>query len=208
MIRYLTISILVIIGLSSCSLKTTQGLRQIPFTQSEVENPYFSNPEIDYVYKAKIEAYGKNFGGILIIKKTGLDNHRVVFTTEFGSKLLDFEYRGEEFINRYIISDLDRKFIVAVLKEDFKLLITEKAKVLEVYEKDETSIFKTLDGDGFNFYFVENGSGDLIRLLHTTKIKEKVDIAFEPAAGNLAENIRITHNNINLSIDLQRFNQD
>ncbi len=208
MIRFLLISLLLGISLSSCALKTTQGLRQVSFTDSEVENPYFANPEIDYVYKAKIEAYGRKFGGILIIKKTDVDSHRVVFTTEFGSKLLDFEYVGDAFVKRYIIPDLDKKFIVEVLKEDFRFLILEKSKVSEVYEKENTLVYKTSYGEGFNFYFVENETGILTKLIHTSKTKEKVAIDFESERRDLAETIRIKHNNLKLSIDLHRFEQD
>lgn len=88
MIRFLVISLSLVFSLTSCSLKTTEGLRPIDLNEvaklnKVVENLYFSNPEIDYVYKAKIKVYNKNFGGILIVKKTGPENHRVVFTTEF-----------------------------------------------------------------------------------------------------------------------------
>ncbi len=136
MIRFLAISFFIILLLVSCSLKTTEGLRQVHFDKTTVENPYFSNPEIDYVYKAKIEVYNKNFGGILIIKKIGSDSHRVVFTTEFGSKLFDFQFEGDTFTKNFVVEDLDKKFIVNILKDDFKLLVKENAAVLSVYESE------------------------------------------------------------------------
>lgn len=206
--RFLTISFLIGIFLSSCSLKTTEGLRKVAFTDTVIENPYFSNPEIDYVYKAKIEAYGNTYGGILILKKTDTKSHRVVLTTEFGVKLLDFEYMGDVFTKRYIIPELDKNFIVEVLKEDFKFLITEKAKVIEVYKKENLSVFKTPYKDKFNFYFVETDSGVLNRLVNTSKRKERVDIIFEGGEENFAEKIKITHHTIRLNIELQRFDTE
>ena len=88
--RFFLTSFFLLLVLSSCSLKTTEGLRETPKTQSEIENPYFSDSSKDYVYKAKIDIYGKYFGGILILKKVGDRSHRVVFTTEFGNKIFDF----------------------------------------------------------------------------------------------------------------------
>src|SRR5690606_20129210 len=136
------ISFLFIVAFASCSLKTTEGLRQVRFNEYAIENLYFSNFEIDYVYKAKIAVYGKNFGGILIIKKLGIENHRVVFTTEFGSKLFDFQFEGDTFTKNFIVEELDKKFIVNILKDDFKLLVKESATVLEVFEAENQRIYK------------------------------------------------------------------
>ena len=130
MIRYLTISFLVSLFFVSCSLKTTEGLRQVHFNETEVENPYFLNPEIDYVYKAKIAIYKKNFGGILIIKKIGPESHRVVFTTEFGSKLFDFQFEGDTFTKHFVVEDLDKKFIaITVVFEEYQNTNMDSANI-------------------------------------------------------------------------------
>ena len=50
-------------------MQTTKNLIVKEVSQIEVDNPYFSNTYIDYIYKAKIDIYGRKFGGILIIKK-------------------------------------------------------------------------------------------------------------------------------------------
>ncbi len=207
MIRLLVISLLAILVLSSCSLKTTEGLRQVAFNKTEVRNPYFSNAEIDYVYKAKIEVYGKNFGGILILKKLQ-ENYRVVFTTEFGSKLFDFQFEKDTFTKHYVVEDLDKKLIVNILKDDFKLLVNEEATILSVYESDKKRIYKTQDSERFNFYFLDNGSEQLEKIVNTSKTKEKVTIDFTSSDGKIADLIAIKHNNIKLKIDLEKFKKE
>lgn len=208
MIRFLAISLLATVVLTSCSLKTTEGLRQVPFTKIEVENPYFSNAEIDYVYKAKIEVYGKNFGGILIIKKIAAESHRVVFTTEFGSKLFDFQFEDDTFTKNFVIEDLDKKFIINILKDDFKLLVNEKAKILEVYESENQRIYKTHNDERFNFYFINAGTGQLQKIVNTSKTKEKMEIDFMSSDGKIADTIAIKHSNIKLTIDLEKFKKE
>ncbi|WP_094746046.1 hypothetical protein [Aequorivita soesokkakensis] len=208
MIRFLAISLLATVVLTSCSLKTTEGLRQVPFTKIEVENPYFSNAEIDYVYKAKIEVYGKNFGGILIIKKIAAKSHRVVFTTEFGSKLFDFQFEDDTFTKNFIVEELDKKFIINILKDDFKLLVNEKAKILEVYESENQRIYKTHNDERFNFYFINAGTGQLQKIVNTSKTKEKMEIDFTSSDGKIADTIAIKHNNIKLTIDLEKFKKE
>lgn len=203
MVRYLTINILLLALLASCSLRTTEGLRQVAFTQTEVENPYFSNPQRDYVYRAKIDLYRKNFSGILIIKKIGATAHRIVFTTEFGSKLFDFEMDGNTFTKHAILEDMDKEMVVNLLREDFHILLTEKAKVVAVYESPTQRIYKTESGDGFNFYFMSNQAHQLQKIVNTTKTKERVTMEFFPAAPNLADSVAITHKNLKLAIGLK-----
>lgn len=215
MIRFLIISFLSFILFTSCSLKTTEGLRQVTFNKTEVNNLYFSNPEIDYVYKAKIEVYNKNFGGILIIKKIGPDSHRVVFTTEFGSKIFDFQFEGDTFTKNFVVEDLDRKIFIKVLREDFKLLVNESAKVLAVYESENQNVYKTETDKKSNFYFLEDESDKLVKIVNASRTKEKVEIDFtssEAVPGNslesIADNITIKHNNIKLTINLEKFKKE
>lgn len=208
MIRFLTISFLGCLLLTSCSLKTTEGLRIVPNSEMEIKNTYFSNSEIDYVYKAKIEAYGKNFGGILIIKKIAPENHRVVFTTEFGNKLFDFEFKDDTFKKNFVVEELDKKFIVNILKDDFSLLVDESENVLTVYASENQKIYKTRKGNRFNFYFVEAASGQLEKIINTTKTKEKMEILFTFSEENMAESIVLNHKNIKLAIDLKKFKED
>ncbi len=206
--RYLITSLLCVVVLASCSLPTTEGLRQVHFSKTEVKNPYFANEEIDYVYKAKIEVYRKNFGGILIVKKMGPNNHRVVFTTEFGSKLFDFQFEGDNFIAHYVIEDLDKKFIVNILKNDFSLLVKENASVYEVYESENHRVYKTLSDDRFNFYFLNEKTQALEKIVNTTKTKEKVSITFTASEENIADAISINHDNIKLAITLDKFKNE
>ncbi len=210
MIRFLVISFLSSFVLLSCSLRTTEGLRQVDFNKTVpiaigIKNPYFSNPEIDYVYKAKIEVYNKNFGGILIIKKIGFESHRVVFTTEFGSKLFDFQYEGDTFTKNFVVEDFDKKFIINILRDDFKLLVNEKAKILEVYSSKNQTVYKTQSENRFNFYFLDIDFSTLEKIVNTSKTKEKLEINFTSSEENIADTISIVHNNIKLKIDLEKF---
>ena len=213
MIRFLVISLSLVFSLTSCSLKTTEGLRPIDLNEvaklnKVVENLYFSNPEIDYVYKAKIKVYNKNFGGILIVKKTGPENHRVVFTTEFGSKLLDFQFDGDKFTKNFVVKDLDKKFIINILRDDFELLITEKSDILETFSSEVHNVLKTQSEERFNYYFFEKETRKLQKIINTTKRKEKVEVNFTSTEKEIADIISIKHNNFKLTIDLEKFKKE
>lgn len=208
MLRFLLINTCVVLSLSACSLKTTEGLRELETTKIEAANPYFSNPQIDYVYKAKIEAYGRNFGGILIVKKMTADNHRIVMTTEFGSKLLDLQFRNDVFTENFVAEALDRKMILKVLKTDFRLLLTEQSVVRNTFESETQRVYQTQKDNRYNFYFVSKDNNYLEQIRNTSKSKEKVVVDFYSETGKEADSIFIKHKNVKLQIDLNKFKED
>lgn len=207
MTRYLPISLLLLFSVS-CSLKTTEALRSVSVSKAEVTNTYFSNTEVDYVYKARIDVYGRYFGGVLIIKKVADNSHRVVLTSEFGSKIFDFLYEDDTFTRNFILEELDKKIIVTILRQDFKILITEKAQILEQYVSEGNEVYKTQSNNRFNFYFVDEKNKRIERIVNTSKNKEKVEFIFTSEEEDIAQNIAITHKNVKLKIDLENFKND
>lgn len=204
--RFLGIKIAFLFVLSSCSLPVTEGLRQEKSGSVSIQNRYFSNPEKDYVYKTQMEAYGKNFGGILMVKKLNTHHHRLVMTTEFGSKLLDFEFKDDEFIKNFVIPDLDRKFIIKILKNDFRLLLKEDILASKQFEKKDDWIYEAEEGNRKNFYFFSKESQKLNQIIHATKRKEKVTFDFYSDTKEIADSIFIKHHSIKLEINLKKFN--
>lgn len=202
------ISSVVLLLCCSCSLKTTQGWVPQPVSKSFVENLYFSNPETDYTYKAKINLYGKNFSGILVIKKTGTETHRVAFVTEFGNKIFDFLYQGDTFTKNFVLPDLDKKLVVNTLKKDFRLLIMERSAVVQQYTGEGVEIYKTEQDNRFNFYVVDVPSQRLQKIINTSKSKEKVTITFISENTTKATDISIEHENIKLKIELVQFSKN
>lgn len=187
--------------LSSCSLKKTQNLTTVSSFPDSFENTYFSDTEKDYLYKAKIAAFGNDFGGILVVKKIGNIHHRIVFTTEFGAKIFDFEFENTNFKVNYIVEALDKKLLVKTLKNDFELLIKEKLSVDKTYENTAYMVYQSKWNKRLHFYFFSKENGTLKQLIQASKIKEKVIVLFE----NQAKAIKIQHQNIPLRIELNGF---
>lgn len=206
MIRFLLISTFFII--TSCSLSTTKDLIEKEITKNEIGNTYFSNIDFDYVYKAKIDIYGNKLGGILVVKKINNQSHRVVFTTEFGNKLFDFSFENGLAIKNFVIKELNKKVIVKMLQEDFKLLISEKLSVVNQFETNTEEVFKTIQDNQFSFYFYNKNSYTLDKIVSTSKSKEKVEVLFSNTEPQIANSILINHKNIKLTIALEKFKKD
>jgi hypothetical protein len=167
------------------------------------EVPYFSDPKIDYVYKTNITVYGNEISGIFIAKKINDSIHRVVFTTEFGNKLLDFEISEKSFKVNSIVSELDRKILINTLKEDFRLLLQKEHTISAVFEKDGFEIYKSNDHNRDNYLFVSRTSNKLEKIVRASKTKEKFTLLFNSENNIFADKIQIIHQNIKLQIVLQ-----
>lgn len=203
MTRLLPISVVLLL-IVSCKSYEIQGVEKKESNVKSIQNSYFSNPEIDYVYKAHIEVYGNDLSGIFVVKKINEATHRVVLTTDFGNKLLDFELSESDFKVNYIVADLDKKIVINTLKKDFRLLLKNSFSVDEVFENDQVTVFKSKDGSQMNYLYISKENNSITELKNTSKTKEKVVFKFVPKNVTFAESILIQHYNIKLKIELNQ----
>lgn len=197
--RYLLISCCFL--LVSCgSYPTKNNFVAAGAIASEILNPYFSNPDLDYVYKAQIAIKDNNFGGILIIKKINSEEYRVVFTTEMGNKLFDFSYVGDDFKVNSILNEMDKKILINLLKKDFKVLIEENPLRLNSFMSGNDKVVQAKLYSKDHFYFYKENS--LEKIVKTKNGKENTQFIFSEIHTNIANNIQILHNKINLEISL------
>lgn len=174
----------------------------IPQTSTIIKtlNPYFSDTSKDYVYKARINAFDKWFGGIFIVKKLGENHHRIVFTTEMGNTIFDFEFQDKKFKINRILPEMDKKLLINVLKRDFLALISEKPKILKTFSTDENILIATEILSKKHYYKFTDGK--LTKIVRTAHEKGKVTFLFSRINDNIAEEISISHRNIKLEINL------
>ncbi len=197
--RYLIISCCFLI-LSCGSYSKKNQLTEQEVKKQFITNPYFSDANQDYVYKASIQVYDNSFGGLLIIKKIEDSNHRIVFTTEMGAKLFDFSIIETEFKVNYILDELNKKLLINLLKTDFKALVQEQNLVSKSFIKETIQIYQTAILGKKHFYYVSEHLNQIIR---TGYQKEKVHFLFTDISNNIANQITIKHHNIKLEINLK-----
>ncbi|KGO91302.1 hypothetical protein [Flavobacterium subsaxonicum] len=193
--------------LSGCAVKTVKGFEQQAPAVTNYPVTYFSDAKTDYVYKAHIAIYGRDFGGIFIAKKINDTLYRAAFTTEFGNKLFDFEITDTSFKVNYILEELDKALIVNTLKRDFMLLLKQNHAVQEQYKDNQNTVYKSDAGKRSNYLFIDKTSGQLAKIVNATKSKEKTIISYTPQSNILAKNIVIEHKNIKLKIELNYLEQ-
>lgn len=206
-IQFLLINCFLAVVLVSCG-SVTKNYTPKKLDKTAVEVPYFSDSKTDYVYKTNITVYGHDMSGIFIAKKINDTTHRVVFTTEFGNKLLDFEISEKTFKINSIVSELDRKILINTLKEDFRLLLKKEYLLQEQFENESDNIYKSADGKRDNYLFVSKKEQKLEKVVHSSKTKEKITITFTLENDIFAKKVVILHQNIKLKIELNYFKSE
>jgi len=189
------------IVLISCG-SVTKNYTPKKLDKTSYEVSYFSEPKTDYVYKTNITVYGHEMSGIFIAKKINDTTHRVVFTTEFGNKLFDFEISEKSFKVNSIVSELDKKILINTLKEDFRLLLKKDYLLQEQFENETENIYKSEDGDRDNYLFISKKEKKLEKVVRSSKTKEKITITFTLENDIFAKKVVILHQNIKLKIEL------
>ena len=203
-IPFFLINCFLAIVLVSCG-SVTKNYTPKKLDKTTYEVPYFSEPKTDYVYKTNITVYGHEMSGIFIAKKINDTTHRVVFTTEFGNKLFDFEISDTTFKVNSIVSELDKKILINTLKEDFRLLLKKEYLIQEQFENESDNIYKSADGNRDNYLFVSKKEQKLEKLVRSSKTKEKITITFTLENDIFAKKVVILHQNIKLRIELNYF---
>ncbi|KAF2336406.1 hypothetical protein [Flavobacterium daemonense] len=206
-IQFLLINCFLAIVLVSCG-SVTKNYTPKKLDKTSIEVPYFANSRTDYVYKTNITVYGHELSGIFIAKKINDTTHRVVFTTEFGNKLLDFEISEKTFKVNSIVSELDRKILINTLEEDFRLLLKKEYQIQEQFENEYFDIYKSVDGDRDNYLFFSKKGQKLEKIVRASKAKEKITITFTLENDNFAKKVVILHQNIKLTIELNYFKSE
>jgi phosphoribosylformylglycinamidine (FGAM) synthase PurS component len=201
-IPFLLINFFLVLVLSSCASNVVKGYTPVPLEKKTVEIPYFSNSKMDYVYKANISVYGNELTGIFIAKKINETTHRVVFTTEFGNKLLDFEISENDFKVNSIAEELNRKILINTLKEDFRLLLRKNYLIETQFENATDKVYQSREGNKYNYLFVSKANEKQYKIVHSSRTKEKISISFDSENNIFAERVIIQHKNIKLKIEL------
>lgn len=206
-IQFLLINCLLAIVLVSCG-SVTKNYTPKKLDKTSYTVPYFADSKTDYVYKTNISVYGNDLSGIFIAKKINDTTHRIVFTTEFGNKLMDFEISENDFKVNSIVSELDRKILINTLKEDFRLLLKKQYVIEAQFENESSDIYKSADGKRDNYIFVSKKDQKLEKIVHSSKTKEKFTLLFSSENNIFAEKIQIIHQNIKLKIELNYFKSE
>lgn len=149
-----------------------------------------------------MDIYKNDVSGILIIKKISETTHRVVMTSDFGNKMIDFEISENDFKLNYVLPDLDKKMVINFLKNDFQKLLKQSFIIKESFENNDSNIYLS-ENKKNNYYLFFNKEDNLLKqIIYTQNNKEEIDFSFEAKKHTFAETIEIQHKDFKINIKL------
>ena len=200
---------IVILLLSSCSISFHTNLSKIEKRKLEPTdfNSAFDEGFDKVLYKANIKLQNKHFSGLFFIKSIDKDTKRVVFVTEVGIKIFEFEFYKDEFRVNHCLEMFNKKIILRTLEKDLHLLLQNNlvSDYVKIFEdkKNNLRVFKLKNNRQRNYYFVNKENGNLDKIENMSCIFRKVIVEFNDYKKDFPYRIDIKHTGIRLNIQLK-----
>ena len=202
-------SLIIILLLSSCSISFHGNLQKIEKRQlnSGELKSVFNDGFNKVLFKAQIQLYNKYFSGLLFIKSIENNTIRIVFVTEIGIKIFEFEFINNDFNVHYCLEMFNKKVILKTLEKDIKLLlmnnlVDEKVKIFED-KKSKNKVYKLKKNGQSNYYFIDKETSNLIKIENSSGIFRKVIIELNDYKDGFPNKINIVYPGIKLNIQLK-----
>lgn len=204
--KYLLLSSLIFITIACSSFNYNSLEKKADIVVSDTTLSLLGNDNYTLLFKTQVNVYGKYFSGILFFKKLSDNISRAVLLTEFGVKLLDIEFTNDSSIFHYKMEQLDNKYVLNTLNNDFKIILNQfrYEKKAELFEESKTKkiITKIKTDLGFLFYYVNNITQKIEQIDNVNKNKPVLTIKITKYKDNIPEIIFIQHETILLNISL------
>lgn len=118
---------------------------KISLTKNQI-TPVF-NPNSTLRYNAIVDVLKNHLTGVLIVKQTDSITKHIVFVTELGMKMFDFELRDNKIKTVYVFEPLNKPKLIEVLKNNYSNIF-----LFNEEEKNGIECYK----NGKRFFFVSN----------------------------------------------------
>ena len=167
--------------------------------------PVFSSK----IYKTEVDVVGKQLSGLLVFKTMPDSSRRVVFTSETGPTLFDFEFNRGAFRVLFCQKKLNRKAVLRTLRKDFELLLMENPGRPEPVLRDSQVLyFPFRAGKETNYYRTDTACSRLLGMEKAGRRKKKVLITLSPFESGMPEHVQIEHRNFTFAIRLTAFERN
>ncbi len=168
--------------------------------------PIFGDNFNSFLFKTNITVYGKDYSGLLVTKQMSPKDYRVIFTTELGMKLFDFEFKDTAFTLHYCVPQFNKPKLLKVIQKDIETLLMNNLnkKTFEYFTDSKMlySIHKSKNGKLDNYYFTDKSTAHLVKIDHAKKRRKKTTFILSNYQNDFPGNILIQHHDIKLKIEL------
>jgi hypothetical protein len=120
-------------------------------------------------YKASIDVLNKHFTGIIVIKQTDTETKHLVFLTELGMRMFDFEWKRDSMKPVFVFDPLNKPNLVAALTKNFETIFMVKSvnKTAKSYKGEDKEVVHLKDRKK-DMFFIDHkefpGGGHLMSI--------------------------------------------
>ena len=206
LLKNLLLGSLLVILLTSCSPTLFYKYSKNELVTETLVHPIV-NRDNSLLFKTKIKLYNKYFSGLILLKQTDSSTSHLVFVTELGMKMFDYEIRNNQFKLTYVFEPLNKPNILKILERDLKIILLQNLlnKDVAIYKKDKvnSAIYKIVDRTQKHFYYVNLTTKAVDKTIIKGRLfcKEKVNYLYNDSLS--ATQIKLKHKGfIRLKIEL------
>lgn len=177
-----------ILLLSGCAISKYKRLSCDKIVMNESDLAPVLPPSGAMKYKTSIDVLNNHLTGLLIIKKTDSLTTRIVFVTELGMKMFDFEAQGNHMRAVYVFDPMNKPAFIEALKRNFNDLLLLNAYNHETGKctKGNRRVFEVRNGRDKSYYTIEDPgtyAASLQENFHKHKRVSKTEYTYDKATG-------------------------
>lgn len=205
--RNLLLNSFILLLLSGCTLGNYKQLQVKTAGTREIPTSLFGENFNSFLFKTNLRIYGHDFSGLLVTKQLEPRTYRVIFTTELGMKLFDFEFKDTSFSIKSCIPQFNRPKLLKLIKHDIELLLMNFPPE-QVYDrlydaKDSMNVYRYAFGKNKVYYYYGENSAELRKIEEAKKQVKKINFVLSDVENNFPKHIFIHHYDVKLTIELQ-----
>jgi hypothetical protein len=192
-------------GLSSCRT----GFQSTVLKKTDIA-PLCGNDGNALVYRTTIDLYKNHFSGILVYKQTDSLVSHIVFVTEIGMKIFDFEVRPDSVRLAFAFPGFEsRPKAIQLLESDFGLIFLQgiygKSAEMKTDSGVKKTYFRVRKEKRKNEYVVETGTGFPLQIIQRGRFLKKMSVDYSLYEGGKPKRIFLKHKGfIRLRIEMNK----
>ena len=202
--RYLLLSSFCVLLFVGCS-STYKDLQKVQSGNLSCIHKFVPVFHADW-YNASVDVIGKHLSGLLLFKTMADSSVRIVFTNEVGVTFFNFELakRGDFKVHQ-VISQLDRKPVITLLRKDFELILMRgTSKKLQIFTRNG-EIFYAQPGKKETDYFItDKDCASLLRIEKASKRKKKAEVLLIGDRQKAPDSVYLKHFTFDMQIALKK----
>jgi hypothetical protein len=180
-------------------------------------------PDVNCIYKIRpsgistswfdtgVDVQSRHFSGLLLIKQMPENKTRIVFTSETGLTIFDFEFgRDDYFQVKQIQEQLNKKIVIETLRMDFWLLLAipfRDDKNILAWNNGEEIFFGVEHKNETAYFVTDKNCTGLQRMELGAGRKRKFSIV-QKGGDTHPEEVTITHDLFPMVIRLKKIERD